>query len=241
MIVVVDPNIINRIILIQHGNGPKDDRASAWLAAQGFALDWRHPFRGDSLPESAEGIAGTILYGGPQPVTEIERYPFLAEEARWVERCMAAGLPTLGICLGGQVIAHALGAEVGPHAEGLHEFGYYALTPTEAGAGTIPDDLVVPQAHYHQFGLPDGATLLARSGLYQRQAFRYGDTTFAFQFHPEVTRQIFRRWQAAEWASYDKPGAQTRAEQNKLGERHDPVLDRWFQAFLEGLFGRPAA
>ena len=230
-----------RIVLIRHGDDPPDDRASIHLASLGFTLDWRRPFEGDALPEDTEGIAGTILYGGWQPITEIERFPFLADEARWAERCMASEIPVLGICLGAQVVAHALGASVGPLPEGSYEFGYYELEPTEAGRDTIPEGLVVPQAHYQEFQVPDGAELLARSTLYPRQAFRANQYTYGFQFHPEVTRDVFRRWQDADWAHYGKPGAQTRAEQDKLAARHDPALHDWFTGFLDGFFGRAGA
>lgn len=225
-----------RIVLIEHGDDPRDDRASTHLAERGFALDWRFPFRGDPLPESLEDVAGTILYGGGQAVTEADRLPFLLEEARWAERCMAANLPTLGLCLGGQVIAHALGAAVGPHPEGLHEFGYYPLRPTAEGAALIPEGLVVAQSHYHGFDLPAGATLLAASETYPHQAFGYGARTYAVQFHPEVTRAGFRRWQDSDWAPFGKPGAQTRTEQDALGAAHDPAMHRWFTEFLDGLF-----
>lgn len=229
--------MIRRIVLIKHNDTPRDDRASAWLAVQGFQLDWRHPHNGDRLDDLDGDVAGTILYGGPQPVPERDRYPFLADELRWIERCMARDVPTLGICLGGQLVAHALGAEVGPPAYGVQEFGYYALTATPEGASVIPDGLVVAQSHYHEFALPQGATLLARSALFACQAFRYGARTFAFQFHPELIIAGLRRWQDAEWAPWGRPGTQSRAEQDALAVAHDAAQHTWFTGFLERLFG----
>lgn len=227
-----------RIVLIKHNNAPNDDRAAAHLAARGFELEWRYPYAGDRLGPPDEGVAGTVVYGGAQPVTELDRHPFLAEEARWMEACLKKGLPTLGICLGAQVLCHALGAKVGPHPEGKMEFGYYELFPTEEGRDLIPEGLHVTLMHYHGFDLPAGATLLARSALYPHQALRYGDKAYGFQFHPECTRTIFKRWQKEDWGQWTRPGVQPREEQDSLGELHDPRQHAWFTGFLDGLFGR---
>ena len=230
-------SMTRRIILIKHEDSPGDDRAATWFAEQGFVLDWRFPYVGGRLPALDAAIAGAVLYGGPQSAAEADRLPYLADEARWIRRCIARQVPVLGLCLGGQIIAHALGASVGPDPDGQHEFGYYALAPTDRGRAFFPDRLVVPQAHYHGFALPDGAELLARSARYPHQAIRYGERTFAFQFHPEVTLPIFRRWQQADWAPWGAPGAQARAEQDALAARHDQTLHHWFTEFLARLFG----
>lgn len=196
-----------KILLIKHNDAPNDDRTATHLAARGFDLDWCRPFAGEPLPADVDGLAGLIVHGGSQPVPETDRYPFLRDEMRFMRRCLKAELPVLGICLGAQLLAHELGAPVGPHAEGYHEFGYYELFPTEAGRALIPAGLHVTQSHYHQFGLPAGATLLARSALYLHQAFRYGRNAYGLQFHAEVTRDIFRRWQDGHGVHFvGKPG-----------------------------------
>ncbi|MDX1709977.1 MAG: glutamine amidotransferase [Rhodovibrionaceae bacterium] len=233
-----------RLVLIKHESASHGDRASAHLAERGFEIDWRRPYAGDSLDDlkngGAEDLAGTILYGGPQNAPDSHIHPYLADEARWVEACIERGVPTLGICLGGQILAHTLGAEVGPHKDGIHEFGYYPVHPTEAGrTDFLPEELTVVQAHFHEFQLPAGAELLATSELFERQAFRYGDSAYAVQFHPEVTIPGMRRWQEAEWAPWGEPGAQSREEQDRLGARHDARQHAWFTNFLDGLFGRP--
>ena len=156
-----------------------------------------------------------------------------------MRQCIARRIPTLGICLGGQVIAHALCATVAPADHGHHEFGYHPIYPTAAGRAYFPNRLFVTQAHYHGFAVPTGADLLATGDVYPHQAFRYGETTFAFQFHPEVTLAGLKRWQDAPWAPWDQPGAQSRAEQDALAARHDDAQHRWFTGFLETLFGRP--
>ena len=224
------------IILVRHGDEVGDDRASTWLQNHGFEVEWRAPYEGDLLDDPVgDQIAGTVLYGGPHCVDEPDAYPWLADEAAWVKRCISAEKPVLGFCLGGQVIADALGAAVGAGTSGLYEFGYYPLIAA-TGQDVIPDGLVVTQAHFHEFQIPEGAVRLAGSEGFPNQAFRFGKRTFAFQFHPEQTIESFRRWQGADWAHYDKPGAQDRAEQDRLAARHDDRQAAWFHEFLARLF-----
>jgi GMP synthase (glutamine-hydrolysing) len=230
----------NRILHIKHNDSPNEDRTASHLAARGFALEWRRPFAGDALPATPDGLAGLIVHGGSQPVPEADRYPFLRDEMRLIGHCLKADLPVLGICLGAQLLAHELGAAVGPHPQGYHEFGYYELTPTEAGRALIPPGLHVTQSHYHQFDLPVGATLLARSALFERQAFRFGNRAYGFQFHAEATPAIFRRWQGADWAYYGKLGVPSREQQDRDMVAHDAAQHHWFTGFLDRLFGAVA-
>ncbi len=147
-------------------------------------------------------------------------------------------IPTLGICLGGGIISHALGAAIGPPDHGLHEFGYYPLIVTEEGSAEIPAGLVVTEIHYHGFDLPAGAVLLAASEYYPNQAYRHGATTYAFQFHPEITPEGFRRRQNADWAPWGKPGVQSREEQDALCAVHDPAQAEWIEGFLDRFMAR---
>ena len=229
----------SRYVLIRHGDGPADDRVATFLAQTGAAVDTRYPFKGDELGPVDESVAGTIVYGGPYAVTESDKHPFLNDEARWIEDCMKRDLPTLGLCQGAQQIAHVLGADGGPLPGDPHEFGYYPIYATPQGRRYMPEVLHVTQAHSHGFDVPDGAELLAWSDLFPSQAFRYGDRTFAFQSHPEVTVAGFRRWQTADWAYYGEPGAQTEEQQTTLGSLHDGAQHDWFMAFLGELFGNP--
>jgi GMP synthase (glutamine-hydrolysing) len=227
-----------KILIIKHNRSANEDRTATHLAARGLDLEWRYPFAGEALPDGTGHLAGLVVLGGAYPVPEADRYPFLREEMRFIGRCLKADRPVLGICLGAQLLAHELGAAVGPHPDGHHEFGYYELFPTAAGRAEIPDGLHVVQSHYHEFALPAGATLLAKSALYAHQAFRHGRTAYGLQFHAEVTPAIFRRWQADHAPRYaGKPGVQPKAEQDRAVARHDPAQHAWFTGFLDRLFG----
>lgn len=245
------PKTARRIVLVDHHENPTDDRASTHLEKRGYELVRRYPVNGDKLilreadahgmthgmtHDLTHNLAGTVLYGGLHNVDQLEKYPFLHDEIAWIRHCHAHAIPMLGICLGAQLIAHALGAQVMRMAKGRCEFGYYRITPTAAGKLWMPQPLYVPQAHFYQFDLPLGATRLARGENCETQAFRYGQHTYALQFHPEVTPDIFTRWQNAEWAFFHSPGAQTRAQQDALSANHDADQHAWFVDFLDKLF-----
>lgn len=228
-----------RVILIRHGDDPPDDRVYTYAVRSGFEPIVKKPFAGDVLGDVDGTVAGSIVYGGPFEAYAHDRFPFLKDEARWIEACMTRGVPLLGICQGAQQIADVLGASVGPAEDGRGEFGYYRIEPTEAGREVLPEPIHVVQAHFHTFGIPSGATHLASSAAFPNQAFSYGASTYALQFHPEVTIEGFRRWQAFLGALYDMSGAQTREEQNRLMHRHDADQAAWFYGFLERLFNAP--
>ena len=180
-----------------------------------------------------------MIYGGGQNVGEQDRYPFLTEELRWIEGCLSRDIPTLGLCLGGQMMAHVLGAGVFRRKPPECEFGCYPLSPTEAGQGWIPNGFHGTEAHYEEFDIPAGATHLASSERFPNQAFRYGDKHYGLQFHPEIDRHIFYRWQRADWAMYRVRGSQDPTEQTRLLSLHDEMQGKWFRGFLEELFLQP--
>ena len=230
------------ILLVRHGDEPADDRAVLTLRDLGYATQIVRPFRGEALPDPARGFAGVVIYGGPFNAFAEAEHPFLREERRLIERSMAEGVPLLGICQGAQQIAHHLGAHVGPHEHGLHEFGLYEIRPTDHAGEFLEAPMYVSQAHFHGFDLPAGAERLAYSDGFANQAVRFNETTYGFQFHPEVTRVGFERWQNASWALYGKPGAQTRREQDRLWEQFGEDQATWFRRFLEGFVsGKVAA
>lgn len=227
-----------RVVLVRHGNEPADDRIVTWLGREGFEIDSRKPFDGHLLGEPDEDLAGTVIYGGNFNVYETDTHGFLNEEYRWIEACLNADIPMLGICQGAQQIAYHLGAWAGAPKMECFEFGYYRVDPEPSEPGFMPGPMWVTQAHFHTFDLPEGATRLASNHNYTNQAFRYGDKVFGLQFHPEVTVAGFQRWQDAKWNAYGRPGVQDREEQTRLMHQHDSAQAAWIHGFLNRLFGR---
>ena len=230
------------IVFIEHESEPRDDRASRYLADQGFAITWIQPFKGEPLPDLAQYIAGVVVTGGGAQIDQIELSPYLYGEAQWIELCLKADMPVLGLCLGAQLLAHVLGARVGPREDGQQEFGYYTVQPTDPEQPFVPPDFKVLQSHSRGFEVPNGATLLARGELFPNQAFCYGDNAYALQFRPEVTSTILlNRWHKADWAPWDQPGTQSKADQQRLALLYDPLINSWFTPVLDRLFPKALA
>lgn len=228
-----------RVVIIRHGDDPPDDRVYTYFQQHGFEPEVRTPFKGDELGDLTDDVVGSVVHGGPYNVFETDLHPFLIDEHRWIEQCIEREVPLLGICQGAQSIAYTLGAGAGPRPGEPHEFGYYTIYPTDAGLDILPQPLVVTQAHFHGFELPDGGELLAYSDLFPNQAFRYGKSVYGFQFHPEVTIECFRRWQR-DYTNHDGCyGTQSRDEQDRMMLEHDAAQAAWFYGFLGELFPAP--
>jgi GMP synthase (glutamine-hydrolysing) len=175
-----------------------------------FLAERKVPFRvvemyREDLPPYAD-MRTLVIMGGPMSVNEGSIYPYLAREEELVREFLEEGKSVLGICLGAQVMAKALGAKVYPGAE--KEIGWYDI---ELRGEAIGDPLMTrlanhPRAgdfwkifkvfHWHgeTFDIPPGAERLANSALYENQAFRYGKAAYAFQFHIEVRKEMIYRW-----------------------------------------------
>ncbi|MGZ9108256.1 MAG: glutamine amidotransferase-related protein [Micavibrio sp.] len=146
-----------------------------------------------------------VVLGGACGVYQEADYPFLAHERRILERRLKADRPTLGICLGAQLMASALGAKVYKAPQGP-EIGWYPLEVNEAGQDSAIRYLdetytQVMQWHGDTFDLPEGATLLASSEKFENQAFQYGHNGLGLQCHIEVTEKIVQAWSVG--AAYD--------------------------------------
>jgi GMP synthase (glutamine-hydrolysing) len=136
-----------------------------------------------------------VVLGGPIGVYEEERYPFLSDERRALAQRLRAGLPTLGICLGAQLMAAALGARVYPG--GHKEIGWAPVELTPAGKASCLGKLesqAVLHWHGDTFELPEGSERLASTHLYSNQAFAIGSNVLALQFHPEIDGRRFEQW-----------------------------------------------
>ncbi|HSQ78698.1 MAG TPA: type 1 glutamine amidotransferase, partial [Nitrospirota bacterium] len=155
---------------------------------------------GDAVPDLGP-FTHLVIMGGPMAVYEMDRYPYLKNEVQLISAAIKANKHVLGVCLGAQMVAHALGARV--YAGEQKEIGWYEVSITPEG---MKDPLMsslaldgkslaqVFQWHGDTFDLPANAVRLASSDLYHNQAFRYSDRVYALQFHIEVTPAIVRDW-----------------------------------------------
>ena len=236
------------ITLIRHHHNAveESDGAVMHLRSLGHNLEFRSPFDGDLLDIGPGGVTPTIIYGGSQNVSTLDRHPELSQELRWIEACLKSEMPLLGICLGAQLIAHVLGAAVKARDPRECEFGFYEISPTSNASddqSLLPEPMMFMQAHYEEFELPHAAVRLARSERYECQAFKSGNNCFAVQFHPEVTRPILDDWQADSWSDlmFDTAGAQSVAIQNELATANIDRQGQWLGRRLLDLFGKNTA
>lgn len=190
----------------------------------------------------AEGFDSLVLMGGPMSVNEDGIYPYIKKEERLVLDFIAKDKSIVGICLGAQIMAKALGAKVYKGAG--KEIGWYDIELTENGlrdplmrklamhphAGDLWRKFKVFHWHGETFDIPEGAVRLASSGLYPNQAFRYGSRAYAFQFHIEVKKNMVYDWLKDEDIDTGKLNSDT----EKL---YDIYRDRAYK-FYEAFFRR---
>lgn len=148
----------------------------------------------DDLRKALEHEGLTVILGGPIGVYETEDYPFLKQEIELLQQRLARNLPTLGICLGAQLIAHALGAKV--YTGTQKEIGWSTLEIHPIAQNPLTGLADTPVLHWHgdTFDLPQNAELLASSALYPNQAFKIGNNILALQFHVEVAADAMEKW-----------------------------------------------
>jgi GMP synthase (glutamine-hydrolysing) len=209
------------------------------LAGRGLQIDMRDAPVADLRGIDVRAPDLLVVLGGPIGVYEQDLYPFLTDELRLIERRLAAGRPLLGVCLGAQLIAHALGARVYPGK--TKEIGFAPVALTDAGGGSalapLNPDVAVLHWHGDTFDLPAGAVRLASTGLTPNQAFAAGDAVLGLQFHAEVDWREIERWlvgHAHEIASV--PGLAVTALREDARRLGPPLMQagrRVFEAWLD--------
>jgi len=165
------------------------------LAAHGIEFDYADLYMSSDAPVSPADYDALVFMGGPMSVND--DLPHLRREEEYIRQAISRGLPILGVCLGSQLIAHALGATV--RRNGVKEIGWFDVSLAQAGRG---DALFAafrerePVFHWHgeTFDLPPGAELLASSDHCRNQAFRVGTNVYGLQFHLEVTPAMVAGW-----------------------------------------------
>jgi GMP synthase-like glutamine amidotransferase len=163
------------------------------LLAAGVTVDTRRVYDGDDVPLDTAGLDGVVVMGGPMSVNSTEGFPSRDAEISLLADALRAGIPTLGVCLGGQLLAVAGGGAVGRNAHGP-KIGWApihlapACQDDQLLAG-LPSTLAVLHWHGESFEVPPGAQPLISSTTYPNQAFRLGDVAWGVQFHLEVTAE----------------------------------------------------
>lgn len=206
---------------------------------------WASPF--EYLDPPSDDLARArrakllVVMGGPISVNDVDRFGYLGDEVRLIRERIERGRPTLGICLGAQLIARALDATVAPMPG--PEIGWAPLTLNAAGAASPLRHLTSPVLHWHgeAFELPKGCPSLASTSKCPNQAFAVGAHTLALQFHIEVAEDHLERWLVGHIHELDHVGIpvaklrdDTRSYAAKAAAQGAALLTDWWSGITEG-------
>ena len=223
------------ILIVLHQEHSTPGRIGHALRQLGFPLEVRRPRFGDALPQTLDEYTGAVIFGGPMSANDPDE--FIRREIDWISVPLNEQKPFLGICLGAQMCARALGGRVFRHPQGQAEVGYYPIRPTPAGLSLVdPWPEQVYQWHREGFDLPAGTELLAEGDMFQVQAFRFG-RSFALQFHPDVTHLMMHKWTTQGHERMSMPGARPRDTHFADRAVYDYTARAWLGAFLERWIG----
>jgi GMP synthase (glutamine-hydrolysing) len=231
---------VKPLLCLRHEEPDHLGTAEEVFAASGPDVTYVDLWTGAGLPDPRE-VAGVVALGGVMNVDQTDAHPFLIPERDFLERAVAAELPVLGICLGGQLLARALGGRV-QKAE-APETGFFPLHPTDEAPSDplfscFGDGDRMFQWHEDTFELPEGSSLLLSGDGVPNQAFRIGERAWGVQFHPEVTPQLLEAWlDAIPEDELAERWGRTRIELRAQAERHLPSQQRRARE----LFGRFAS
>lgn len=223
-----------RLVVLHHLDRTFLGGAAEPIRAAGLELDERDLKRGDPLP--APGEADAILsLGGDQSVREIDRYDYMQAEAGLLRSEAERGTPILGVCLGGQLLAHALGGSVERLPRRIVTWARVEKLPAAAGdpvIGGLPDPVRALHWNEDGFTLPPGAVeLLGRAAPEGADAFRWGDCAWGIQFHPEADADALDGWYSdVDWLAEAGVDEATAREADRV---HLPGQS----ATAEGIFG----
>jgi GMP synthase-like glutamine amidotransferase len=234
-----------RALVVTHSATEGPGTLAEWLPAAGVELEVVAPWKGEAVPSDPTAYDAVVVLGGPQQAYDDGSAPWLRATKDLLAEAVRTRVPTLGICLGGQLLAEATGGRVEPGEDGV-EAGARLVAKRDAAwddelFGDVPFTPTVVQWHEDVVAdLPPGAVLLASSSRYPHQAFRVGDRAWGLQFHIETPPEMVRFWgaeygDAVERAGLDPVALAERAVE-ELGEVEAcwrPAVER-FAALAQG-------
>ena len=222
-----------RTLIFQHSHEEKPGSVTDWLQISGHSYTLFHTYQNSTLPKP-ENFDALVILGGPMNVDEETKYPWLREEKTFLENWLKLEKFTLGICLGGQMLAQVLGGRVEKNKE--REIGFHEVKrtgQTHPALNKWPERTQVFQWHEDRFTLPSTCQPLLTSAACEFQGLALNNKTVGLQFHPESTEQ----WILGNYLSFSpgkkEPFVQPKEECQKLLPTLLPEMRKNFFAFLD--------
>ena len=185
---------MSRVSILLHAEPETPGLIAEILNRRGVEMEIVRGYAGERVPASMDGRDALVVMGGPMGVYDQGRLPFLRDEIELIGDALRSGKPVLGVCLGSELLAAALGAKVEPARK---EIGWYPVTLTDAAAHDplwrdVDRQIAVFHWHGDAFDVPPGAIPLASSALTPQQAFRHGRAAYGLLFHMEMDEGLVR-------------------------------------------------
>ncbi|MCX7978829.1 MAG: type 1 glutamine amidotransferase [Bdellovibrionaceae bacterium] len=219
-----------RALIVRQSDGTPPGTTNSILQNLGWSIDEIFVYRGEPLPKPGEHRLVVLCGGGPN-VDEVDKYPWLIQEKEFIGQILKLPeVKIIGLCLGAQLIAEALGARVSRHHD--WEVGWYDVWIQPDGKW-IKEEKILKVFQYHQysFDTPNGAVRIATNHFCEHQGFVWQDRVIAFQFHPETSIE----WsdECAEDRDFPSTGKlQNSGVIKELGRKHQPTLQQWYAEVL---------
>jgi len=223
---------VDRYLFVKHSPNWNVDRCTRWVHANGKIIDWCYPADEDPFPDP-EAYAGVVVFGGANSANDCSEQDWIRRELHFVEACLEKDTALFGICLGAQVLARVLGAQVKPHRDELKEIGFCRVDPVENADTFLHEPLTVMQWHSEGFDLPTGTRRLATGEHFENQAYQLNDHIVGVQFHPEVNSEVLAIWH--ERNKTRSSGVLTEEERVIMmadAHQYDKQITAWLSQFM---------
>ncbi len=221
-----------RYLFVKHSPNWNVDRCTRWMHSNGKVVDWCYPADEDQFPDP-RSYAGVVIFGGANSANDCAEQDWIRRELRFVEECLEHDTAFLGICLGAQILARALGATVRPHDHDIREVGFCQVDPIEEASDYLREPLTVMQWHSEGFELPPGTRRIATSDHFPNQAYELNDRVIGLQFHPEVNSEVLAIWH--ERNKTRSTGVLTEQERVTMmadAHHYEPEITAWLDGFM---------